>query len=317
LIGQVETTLGTIVGSKEFTFRSTLIKPGNKEKRGEVTVKVVPLQESTTDISLKLGARDLPYNTSCFCINQIAPFVVISKSFQAGGKYNFVQVFKTEVNTSETNNPTFPVFRVKSQALCYADHKAPIRFQFYNQIPDNPPLLLGHTDQSVNQMIEKREFPIVQAETRAAAGFMIVEDLKVHEKPTFLQYLRSGWGISLSVAIDYTGSNGDYLNPSSLHYLGGYNQYEQAIRSVGTVLENYDSDKKFPVYGFGGVPRFIPNHMQVSHCFPLNGNYNDPEVYTTEGILQLYRQNLQVRFPDSYKLLSILASLDLPISPLS
>jgi hypothetical protein len=49
----------------------------------------------------------------------------------------------------------------------------------------------------------------------------------------------------------------------------------------------------------------------------LNGNYNDPEVYTTEGILQLYRQNLQVRFPDSYKLLSILASLDLPISPLS
>jgi len=25
-----------------------------------------------------------------------------------------------------------------------------------------------------------------------------------------------------------------------------------AIQSVGTILEEYDSDKKYPVYGFGG-----------------------------------------------------------------
>jgi len=31
--------------------------------------------------------------------------------------------------------------------------------------------------------------------------------------PTFVDYLRSGWQISLVCAIDYTGSNGDPSTP--------------------------------------------------------------------------------------------------------
>jgi len=30
------------------------------------------------------------------------------------------------------------------------------------------------------------------------------------------------------------------------------NQYDRAMRAVGGILENYDTDKKFPLYGFGG-----------------------------------------------------------------
>jgi hypothetical protein len=44
-----------------------------------------------------------------------------------------------------------------------------------------------------------------------------------------VDYLRSGWQIGLTVAIDYTASNGDPNTPSSLHFLGGANQYEAAI----------------------------------------------------------------------------------------
>ena len=32
----------------------------------------------------------------------------------------------------------------------------------------------------------------------------------------------------------------------SLHHIGKMNEYEMAIRSVGDVLSNYDSDKLFP-----------------------------------------------------------------------
>mmetsp|Transcript_31097 Transcript_31097/g.30550 ORF Transcript_31097/g.30550 Transcript_31097/m.30550 type:complete len:187 (+) Transcript_31097:1060-1620(+) len=32
--------------------------------------------------------------------------------------------------------------------------------------------------------------------------------------------------------------------------------------------------------------------VNVNHCFPLNGNYLNPEVYGTSGILQTYRQTL-------------------------
>jgi hypothetical protein len=57
---------------------------------------------------------------------------------------------------------------------------------------------------------------------------------------------------------------------------------------VGSIVEPYDADKKFPVFGFGG----IPNHMGISatsHCFPLNGNPENPEIYTIANIIQTYR----------------------------
>jgi len=51
------------------------------------------------------------------------------------------------------------------------------------------------------------------------------------------------------VAVDFTASNGDPSDPRSLHYINPYggsvdnNAYIQAILSVGSVLEYYDSDK--------------------------------------------------------------------------
>lgn len=73
------------------------------------------------------------------------------------------------------------------------------------------------------------------------------------------EYLRSGWYINMSVAIDYTASNGDPENPSSLHhYISGQtnlpNPYEIAMRKVGGILETYAYKKRFAAYGFGGVP---------------------------------------------------------------
>lgn len=66
----------------------------------------------------------------------------------------------------------------------------------------------------------------------------------------------------------FSGSNGDPSHPQSLHYSdpsGKLNQYQQAIWSIGHILQDYDSDKMFPVYGFGGRVSGNP----VSHCFPL------------------------------------------------
>jgi len=55
------------------------------------------------------------------------------------------------------------------------------------------------------------------------------------------------------------------------------NPYVVAIKSVASVLASYDSDQKFPVFGFGAK---VPPGG-ISHCFPLNGNPDHPEV---EGI---------------------------------
>lgn len=52
-------------------------------------------------------------------------------------------------------------------------------------------------------------------------------------------------------------------------------QYSRAIQAMGGVLEYYDDDRRFPLYGFGGRPgSFGP----TLHCFAVNGNEASPEV---------------------------------------
>ena len=53
------------------------------------------------------------------------------------------------------------------------------------------------------------------------------------------------------------------------------NEYLQAIKSVASVLAPYDSDQMIPAFGFGAQ---LPPGWEVSHCFPLNFNYQNPEV---------------------------------------
>jgi len=69
------------------------------------------------------------------------------------------------------------------------------------------------------------------------------------------------------------------------------NEYLNAIKSVGNILQYYDSDKKIPVFGFGAtVP---PTTNRASHCFALNGNIFDPEVDGLEGVIEAYKNALK------------------------
>ena len=60
---------------------------------------------------------------------------------------------------------------------------------------------------------------------------------------------------------------------------------------MGSILENYDHDRSFPVYGFGGIPTFM-GATKVDHCFPLNGNPTFPEIKGIKNLLELYRSSL-------------------------
>lgn len=56
--------------------------------------------------------------------------------------------------------------------------------------------------------------------TAGANATFAIEQFEIRVMPSFVDYLRSGWAISLVCAIDYTGSNGAPTSPSSLHFLG-------------------------------------------------------------------------------------------------
>jgi len=113
----------------------------------------------------------------------------------------------------------------------------------------------------------------------SAGGKLYFDHMILSQKATFLDYITRGCQIGVEVAIDFTASNGE------LHKLGGRvqtNHYTDAITSVCEILQEYDSDMLFPVYGFGGQAK---RHKDTHHCFALNGNDNKPEVKGAEGVL--------------------------------
>ena len=91
----------------------------------------------------------------------------------------------------------------------------------------------------------------------------------------------------MTIAIDYTASNGDISSPNSLHALGPRNQYLNAIGSVGSIIEPYDNDKMFPVFGFGGAHRGM-GMTSVSHCFALNANPGNPQIFSIANVVATY-----------------------------
>lgn len=61
---------------------------------------------------------------------------------------------------------------------------------------------------------------------------------------------------------------GNPSQPTSLHYMNPYqvNAYAMALRAVGEIIQDYDSDKMFPALGFGAK---LPPDGRVSHEFAL------------------------------------------------
>jgi len=128
------------------------------------------------------------------------------------------------------------------------------------------------------------------------SGVVSINNFKATKHYSFLEYIGTGYGQSATtqlnfiVAIDHTGSNGDPRDPKSLHYVDPVhqnNQYTNAIRAVGDVVQEYDSDKQFPAYGFGAK---LPNG-QVDFCFNVNLTPN-PDSNMIDGVLYAYRSML-------------------------
>ena len=114
--------------------------------------------------------------------------------------------------------------------------------------------------------------------------YKIISKSMLTKNYSFIDYLKAGVEIGLSVAIDFTYSNGIPDSRGSLHYIYGKepNQYERAISSCGHILSYYDYDQLFPCFGFGA--KF---EGQSHTIFNLNFQSN-PEIKNIEGIIQAY-----------------------------
>lgn len=180
-----------------------------------------------------------------------------------------VNVFKSDHQT-ETTNPVWVINELKIQQLCNSNENLPLIFEVWSYDNSGSHMFYGSFQTSLSGILNSHTRVYELSDDNGAdAGSLEFTQFLIIEKPSMIEYLRSGWMISMSVAIDFTASNGELSDPSSLHYINlmdptKMNQYEQAIFNVGTILEPYDFDRRFPVFGFGAIPKFM-GISSISH----------------------------------------------------
>jgi hypothetical protein len=110
----------------------------------------------------------------------------------------------------------------------------------------------------------------------------ILAPYKPFNRPSFVDYMSGGCKLNVMVALDFTASNGNPRTPGTLHHLSSSkNDYEKAISAILGSLAKYDSDRMFPVVGFGAKHAGV-----LHHCFQCG---TQEEVHGVDGVLTAYR----------------------------
>ncbi|TKC39322.1 hypothetical protein EI555_002421 [Monodon monoceros] len=324
-LGGAECSLGQIVSSRILTL-PLMLKPGKPAGRGTITVSAQELKDSRV-VTMEVEARNLDKKvcvegglgssrikwTGMVCwkgkggkvfhsgcqdfLGKSDPFLEFFH--QGDGKWHLA--YRSEVIKNNLN-PTWKRFSVPLQHFCGGDPSTPIQVRCSDYDSDGSHDLIGtfHTSLAQLQAVPA-EFECIHLEKQQKkksyknSGTICVKICQVETEYSFLDYVMGGCQINFTVGVDFTGSNGDPSSPDSLHYLSptGVNEYLTALWSVGSVVQDYDSDKLFPAFGFGAQ---VPPDWQVSHEFALNFNPNNPYCAGIQGIVDAYRQALpQVR----------------------
>lgn len=288
-IGQAFCTLGDIVTMQNSTIQLTLRVPNSKENRGTLFVCAEEVRALKYSVTFQFRGENLDKKDF---FGKSDPYIVISRSRDDG---TFTPVLRTP-HILKTLNPTWQPITKSAQAICNGDMFRLLRVECFDWNKHSKHSLIGYFDTTLDELVksEGKYFDLQhpKKKKKKSAGRIYIQQCRLMEEYTFLDYISGGCEMKLLVAIDFTASNGEHTTPGSLHYIGNPNvpnSYVRAIKLVGDILCTYDSTKKIPVFGFGAK---LPNG-KVSHCFYLNGSPNNPEVDGVDGILKAYYHTLQ------------------------
>ena len=206
------------------------------------------------------------------------------------GPGQYKPVYKSEITSCLGGRFSWNLVSILTSELANEDPEREIRIEFFKSQKSGKHINLGYISCNIAQLREGQiEFQLMGKGKNQSARF---DSIVFHKRHTFLEYIFGGCEIQLSVAVDFTLSNGHPSDKDSLHYLDlKRNEYLHAIKSVGNILQYYDSDKQIPAFGFGAaVP---PSTNRASHCFALNGDIFDPEVDGLDGVVEAYKNSLK------------------------
>ena len=255
---EINTTLGNIIGSLNGTF----IKEIDKDQSLIIKVKKLGNDEDLLNIRINLKNN----SDQNFFINNKLYYLITCRNNDI---YKSAEI---------TNTGVFTPIQIPTCLLQPA-----YTISFYNFF-NKPIFTFNRTTQDVKAK-KKLQLKINFLNNK----YLILEDnSEVIKKFTFLDYIKSGVKIALSIGIDFSISKD---GSGTLHSIQGPNDFEKAIISCANIIGYYDYDQLFPVFGFGAVINSSYSN-NPSICFNLNFADN-PDIYTINNVLRAYHDCIQ------------------------
>uniref|UniRef100_A0A8C9TTN0 Copine 8 n=1 Tax=Scleropages formosus TaxID=113540 RepID=A0A8C9TTN0_SCLFO len=277
-LGQAFCTMGEVVGSLGGRLEKPLVGiPG--KKCGTIIVKAEELSNCRESVMMQFCGNKLDKKDF---FGKSDPFLVFYRSNEDG---TFTICHKTEV-VKNTLNPVWQAFKIPVRALCNGDYDRTIKVEVYDWDRDGSHDFIGEFTTSYRELSRgQSQFNVyevsVLSESHCNLGVTLLSFL-VDTEVTFLDYIKGGHPLC----------TGNPAQPTSLHYMSPYqlNAYGMALKAVGEIIQDYDSDKMFPALGFGAK---LPPDGRVSHEFALNGNPQNPYCNGIDGVMEAYYQSLR------------------------
>jgi len=320
-IGYTEKTIGELlVNSKEnkctydligtvpFGMRFKERKQIAKDCRIIITIEEVA--NTAVQAHFRISCKDLDKKD---LIGKSDPYFVISKQLESG---DWTKVYTSKVKKL-TLNPTWKNITIDIVKFNSGNDKKMLRFEVYDWDRNSSPDYIGKFEANFETIKKERTFEIINDKKKAKkkdyknSGTMTFEDIQLGEGFSFTTFPLHGTDISVVFAIDFTSSNGTPREEHSLHKIvdladlsdfNSLNQYQKAITSIGKILEVYDNNKEFGVYGYGA--QFGEDDEEpMQFEYPLTGDDQNPNVKGIDEVLKVYYKTLEtvkLGFPTNF-----------------
>ncbi|XP_069490023.1 copine-6 [Ambystoma mexicanum] len=293
-LGSAECTLGQIVSQTKVT-KSLQLKNGKTAGKSTITIIAEEVSGTNDFVQLSFRAQKLD-NKDLF--SKSDPFMEIYKTNHNGVE----QLVRRSEVVKNNLNPKWEPFRVSLHSLCSCDINKTLKFKIYDYDSSGKHDFIGEFSTTFKEMQTASSGSEVEWEcinpkykekkkNYKHSGVVVLTECVLEKVHTFLDYIMGGCQILFTVAIDFTASNGDPKINQSLHFINPSepNEYLKALSAVGEICQDYDSDKRFPAYGFGAR---IPPNYEVSHDFALNFNPANAECEEISGVIETYKRCL-------------------------
>jgi hypothetical protein len=281
-LGTASFTMGQLMSSRGGMLTLKL------SRKGEVTLAGLPVGSERGIMKFKFHGKQLKNMDT---LGKSDPFFVLARIMPDGSRR---ELYKSEVVDNNLNPQWKPCPAIDSADVCSGNFDTPsVLFQCFDEdVSGND--AMGEFKCTARQLLQAgAEFKLVGPKgENDVFGFVTVASAVYEPSPSFAKLLQQGLQLNIAFSIDFTGSNLDPSNPKSLHYAHPTqpNQYIRSMISISDVVSEYDTDKNFPVFGFGAM---LPGTSDANHFFHVNLGAPNPYLQGMQSVINCYSDTVK------------------------